>query len=84
MTSVTGDAHASSATFDLTAKWIVSRLADEGFGRLEAAAEFLRNIPNTGEKIDIEKAKERGWKTDFKVAFSDIGEHSPDAPGRVA
>jgi hypothetical protein len=70
--SVTGDSHASYATFDLTAKWIAPRLGDEGFGRLEAAAEFLRKIPNAVEKIDVEKAKEKGWKTDFKVTFSDI------------
>ena len=72
--NVTGDSHTSYATFDLTAKWIAPRLTNEGFGRLEVAAEALRKIPNTAEKIDVETAREKGWKTDFKVAFSDITE----------
>jgi hypothetical protein len=71
---VVGGAHASSARFELTAKWVAPRLAasGQGFGRLEAAAHALRKIPNTVGKIDIKKASEQNWRTDFMVPFSDI------------
>jgi hypothetical protein len=73
---VISDARASSARFELTAKWIAPRLAasGQGFGRLEAAAHALRKIPHTAGKIDIKKASEQDWKTDFKITFSDIAE----------
>ena len=67
-------AHGSSARFELTAKWIAPRLSasGHGFGRLEAAAHALRRIPNTVDKIDVKKASEQNWRTDFIIAFSDI------------
>jgi len=73
---IMGDTHASSARFELTAKWIAPRLdaSGQGFGRLEAAADVLRKIPNTAGRIDFEKAKEQEWRTDFKIAFNDIAE----------
>jgi hypothetical protein len=73
---VISDTHAPSARFELTAKWIAPRLAasGQGFGRLEAAAHALLKIPNTADKIDVKKASDHDWKTDFKVAFNDIAE----------
>lgn len=73
---VLSGAHTSSARFELTAKWIAPRLAasGQGFGRLETAAQALRRIPNTASKIDIKKAREQDWKTDFIITFSDIAE----------
>ncbi len=73
---ILGDAQASSARFELTAKWIAPRLEAGGLGyeRLEDAANALQQIPGTADKIDVEKAKERKWRTDFMVAFSDIAQ----------
>jgi len=73
---VLGDAQASSARFELTARWIAPRLAasGQGYKRLEAAAHALRKLPNTADKIDIKKASQQDWRTDFKVSFSAITE----------
>lgn len=69
-----GDGPASSARFELTAKWIAPKFVASGldYTRLEAAASSLRQIPNTADKIDAQIAANPDWKTDFKVAFSDI------------
>jgi hypothetical protein len=69
-----GAVPASSARFELTAKWIAPKFAAAGwdYARLEAAASSLRQIPNTADKIDAQIAANPDWKTDFKVAFSDI------------
>jgi hypothetical protein len=76
MRVISGARASSSARFELTAKWIAPRLAatGQGFQRLETAAHALRKIPNAASKIDVNKAREQGWRTDFIIPFSDIAE----------
>ena len=73
-----GNANASSARFELAAKWVAPRLAASGlgYGRLEAAAHALQQIPNAADKIDVQKAAAREWRTDFIIPLGDIAEGS--------
>jgi hypothetical protein len=76
---------ASSARFELTAKWIAPRLSAGGrrFERLETAAHALRKIPNTAGKIDIKKANTQGWRTDFVIASHYLNSVSAAGPVQI-
>ncbi len=49
-----------------------------------AAADALRQIPHTADKIDIQKAKEKEWRTWGEAVIVDLIDVLPDSLRGIA